>query len=84
MRVAILTTAFFHDAKEVTHMIDGKPVRGQDKIIFGGAERYTIDLCHLLQEDGHIVTVYQPFPGIPKPFAKKYKGITLVTRYKQK
>ena len=78
MKIAILTTAFFHDCKEVTHMIEGKQVRGSDKIIFGGAERYTIDLCHFLQQEGHIVTVYQPFPGIQQPFSKHYKGITFV------
>ncbi len=78
MRIAILTTAFFHDCKEVTHMIDGKLVGGSDKIIFGGAERYTIDLCHFLQQEGHIVTVYQPFAGIQQPFSKQYKGITFV------
>lgn len=78
MRISILTTSFFHDAKEVTRMVQGKPVKGKDKIIWGGAEKYTIDLCHLLQEDGHTVSVYQPFPGIPKPFSKQFKGITFV------
>ncbi len=78
MKIAILTTPFFHDCKEIARTIDGKAVRGKDKIIFGGAERYTIDLCRLFQEDGHIVTVYQPFLGIQKPFSKQYKGITFV------
>lgn len=76
MKIALLTTAFFHDAKEVTRMIDGKPVKGQDRIIFGGAERYTIDLCHFLQEEGHEIIVYQPFAGIQQTFTKQYKGIT--------
>lgn len=78
MRIAILTSPFFHDAQEVTRMIDGKPVKGKDRIIFGGGERYLIDLCHLLQSLGHIVTVYQPFYGINTPFTKEYKGIRFV------
>ena len=36
MNIAILTTPFFHDAKEVTRIIDGKKVQGKDRIIFGG------------------------------------------------
>lgn len=78
MRIAILTAPFFHDAKEVTRIIDGKPVKGKDRIIFGGGEKYLVDLVHLLQEQNHIVTVYQPFPGIPSPFTKQYKGINIV------
>lgn len=75
MRIAILSGPFFHDCKEVTRIINGQQVKGQDKIIFGGAERYMLDLCQLLQSMGHVVTVYQPFPGINKPFMKQYKGI---------
>lgn len=78
MRIAILTGPFFHDAKEVTRIVDGKPVKGKDKIIFGGAERYLIDLCKLLQSMKHTVTVYQPFSGINTPFTKDYKGIRFV------
>lgn len=78
MRIAILTSPFFHDCKEVTRTINGKSVKGKDKIIFGGAERYLMDLCHLLQSMNHIVTVYQPFYGINTPFAKEYKGIKFV------
>lgn len=78
MRVAILTTAFFHDCKEVSRNINGNIIRGTDKIIYGGAERYLVDLCKLLIEDGNLVTVYQPFPGIQQPFSKQYKGITFV------
>ncbi len=76
MNIAILTTPFFHDAKEVTRIIDGEKVQGKDRIIFGGGERYLLDLCKLIQDMGHGVTVYQPFPGIKKPFTKQYKGIT--------
>lgn len=79
MRIAILSTPFFHDAEEVIHVKDnGEKYKGKDKIIFGGAERYLIDLCMLLQSMGHIITVYQPFKGIKSPFAKVYKGITFV------
>lgn len=78
MRIAILSGPFFHDCKEVTKTENGKQVKGEDRIIFGGAERYLIDLCHLLQEFGHTVTVYQPFFGINNPFTKVYKGITFV------
>jgi glycosyltransferase involved in cell wall biosynthesis len=76
MNIAILTTPFFQDAKEVKRTIDGNQVQGQDRIIFGGAERYLVDLCELLTSMGHEVTVYQPFAGINKPFTKKYKNIT--------
>lgn len=76
MNIAILTTMFFQDAKEVTRTINGEKIHGQDKIIFGGAERYLVDLCELIMSMGHDVTVYQPFYGIKKPFTKEYKGIT--------
>ena len=78
MRIAILSGPFFHDAKEVTRTINGEKVQGQDKIIFGGAERLLLDLCRLLQSMGNIVTVYQPFFGINTPFTKEYKGIRFV------
>lgn len=76
MNIAILTTPFFQDCKEVSRIIDGEKVQGQDRIIFGGAERYLINLCELLLSMGHSATVYQPFYGINKPFTKEYKGIT--------
>lgn len=79
MRIAILISPFFHDAEEVMHIgRDGEKRKGKDRIIFGGAERYLIDLVEMLQSDGHIVTVYQPFPNIKTTFSKKYKGITFV------
>lgn len=78
MKIAILSGPFFHDCKEVTRTIDGQQIKGTDKIIFGGAERYLIDLCEMLQSMNHAVTVYQPFSGINKPFAKQYKGITFI------
>jgi glycosyltransferase involved in cell wall biosynthesis len=78
MRIAILSGPFFHDCKEVTRTVKGGKIQGTDRIIFGGAERYLIDLCELLMSMGHTVTVYQPFGGISKPFAKQYKGITFM------
>jgi len=75
MKIAILSGPFFHDVKEAKRTIEGKIVQGEDKIIFGGAERLLIDLCELLISQGHMVTVYQPFQGITIPFVKKYKGI---------
>lgn len=53
MRIGILTSYFYHKTKEYD---------GEDRIIFGGAERYLYELCRLLQEQGHQVTVYQPLP----------------------
>lgn len=53
MKIAILTSFFYHEIKEVS---------GQDRIIYGGAETYLISLCHLLQSEGHEVTVFQSMP----------------------
>jgi glycosyltransferase involved in cell wall biosynthesis len=78
MKISILTGPYFHDCKEVTREINGQKVHGQDRIIYGGAERVLRDLCALLQEDMHDIVVYQPFPGISAPFSKQYKGITFV------
>jgi len=50
-RVAILTSYFYQETKEV---------QGQDRVIWGGAERYLVDLCQFLQSEGHDVAVYQP------------------------
>ena len=76
MKIAILTTPFFQDCKEVTRTIDREKVRGTDRIIFGGAERYLVNLCEIITSMNHEVIVYQPFSGIDKPFTKVYKGIT--------
>lgn len=51
MRIAILTSFLFHKTTEFD---------GEDRIIMGGAERFMLELCHMLQEDGHIVQVFQP------------------------
>lgn len=65
LRVGILTSYFFHKTKEYD---------GEDRIIFGGAERYLYELCRFLQEEGHQVTVYQPLP-MNNPQVKTYTTI---------
>lgn len=50
MKIAVFTSYFYHSVKEV---------HGEDRIIFGGAERYLVELCYLLQSLGHRVDVYQ-------------------------
>lgn len=51
MRIAILTTNFFIKTKEFD---------GEDRIIFGGAERYLVELCKFFQAEGHHVEVFHP------------------------
>ncbi len=53
MKIAILTSYFFHEVKEI---------QGQDRVVWGGAERYLVELCHLLQSENHEVTVFQSLP----------------------
>jgi hypothetical protein len=53
MRIALLTSYFYHKTAEYD---------GEDRIIFGGAERALFELCRFLQEEGHEVTVFQPLP----------------------
>lgn len=65
LRIGILTSFFFHRTKEYD---------GDDRIIWGGAERYLHELCRLLQEQGHQVTVYQPLP-MNNPQVKSYASI---------
>jgi hypothetical protein len=50
MRIAVLTSLFYQETKEI---------QGRDRIIWGGAERYLVDLCKLLQSMNHDVAVYQ-------------------------
>ena len=50
LKIAVFTSYFYHSVKEV---------HGEDRIIFGGAERYLVELCYLLQSLGHRVDVYQ-------------------------
>lgn len=76
MKIAILTPAFYQDAKELG---------GEDTIIFGGAERYTVDFCHFLQSRGHSATVFQYIDNhrdgkrIPcGQITKQYAGINFV------
>lgn len=54
MRIAILSSYFFREVEEI---------HGQDRIIFGGAERYLIELVKFLETAGHEVAVYQPLDG---------------------
>jgi hypothetical protein len=54
MKISILTAYFYTKVKEV---------HGEDKIVFGGAERYLIEFCKLLQSLGHDVKVYQALAG---------------------
>jgi glycosyltransferase involved in cell wall biosynthesis len=53
MKIAVLTSYLYHEVKEVS---------GQDRIIWGGAERYLYELCQLLKTEGHEVAVYQCLP----------------------
>ena len=80
MKIAILSTYFYHEVKEVT---------GRDRIIFGGGERYLIELCKFLQAEGNEVAVYQPLPQttvvdgrqvrVPcGQIAKEYEGIPII------
>lgn len=50
MRIAILTSALYRELKELN---------GRDRIVFDGAARYLLELCRLLQAEGHYVGVYQ-------------------------
>ncbi len=50
MNIGILTSLLYHETAEV---------QGQDKIIWGGAERLLYELCKMLKDDGHSVTVFQ-------------------------
>ena len=50
MRIAILTSLLFHEVAEI---------HGKDRIVWGGAERYTYELTQLLSSMGHDVAVYQ-------------------------
>lgn len=48
--VAILTPNFYMECKEV---------HGKDRIVYGGSERYLVDFCAMLQENGIQVTLFQ-------------------------
>lgn len=68
MKISILTSVFYQKLKEV---------EGEDRIIFGGAERYLVELCKLLQDEGHTVIVYQG-ASCDNVINKKYMGIDIV------
>ncbi len=77
MKIAILSSYFFQEAKEL---------HGRDRIIFGGGERVLYELCKFLQSESHQVTVYQPIhppkdtnpKKIPGQIQKNYKGIPII------
>ncbi|MBA1335845.1 MAG: Glycosyl transferase, group 1 [Firmicutes bacterium] len=76
MKIDILSSYFYHAISEI---------HGYDRIIFGGGERYLIELCKFLQSEGHVVSVYQPISApagvdlksIPLQIQKKYQGIPI-------
>jgi glycosyltransferase involved in cell wall biosynthesis len=69
MKISILTAYFYTKVKEV---------HGEDKIVFGGAERYLIEFCKLLQSLGHDVKVYQALAGAKTNVEKFYEGIPII------
>lgn len=74
MRVAILTSYYYHAVEEI---------HGEDRIVFGGAERYQVELCRLLRDMGHEVIVYQALPDPPKGVkpqvvVKEYDGVPII------
>lgn len=50
MRIAILSSLIFQQVKE--H-------HGIDRIVWGGAERYLLELCNLMKAQGHEVELFQ-------------------------
>lgn len=74
MKIAILTSSFYTALQEV---------EGEDRIVYGGAEKYLYELCKFLQSDGHNVAVYQPIPGTYNgqkvgQVNKEYEGIPII------
>lgn len=80
MKIGVLSSYFYHQIKEL---------HGQDRIIFGGGEKYLFELCKFLQSEGHSCTVYQPIhpptdkngkpiKNLPTQIQKNYKGIPIV------
>lgn len=61
---------------------------GKDRIIHGGGDRYLVDFAHHLMDDGHHVTVFQPYYPIedfkgpyPQTIVKHYEGIEICCIY---
>lgn len=67
MKVGILTSLFFREIEEV---------HGRDRIIFGGAERYLVEFCRFLQDNGFDVHVFQPL-DIDYDIEKEFEGIKI-------
>ncbi|NPV72081.1 MAG: glycosyltransferase family 4 protein [Firmicutes bacterium] len=65
--IAILTSVFYQRTAELD---------GEDRVIWGGAERYLLELCRLLKEDGHAVRVYQAWSG-QQVVRKEYAGVPI-------
>lgn len=53
MNIAIMSSPVFHELKEL---------HGADRVIWGGAERYLLELCKLFDSLGHSITIYQQSP----------------------
>jgi glycosyltransferase involved in cell wall biosynthesis len=76
MKIALLSSYFYHAIKEI---------HGKDRIIWGGGERYLIELCNFLREEGHSIQIYQPISvpqgvdtkTIPQQIQKDFKGIPI-------
>lgn len=70
MKVDILTTHLFFQLKEI---------HGEDRIIFGGAERYIIELCRLLRDLGHEPTIYQGHREYKGTINREYDKIPVIS-----
>ncbi len=72
MKIGILTSLLFHSTEEI---------QGEDRIIWGGGEKYLFELCKFLQSEGHEVVVYQSLNqagAVSGNIGKKFKGIPVV------
>lgn len=74
MRIGILTSSFYTALKEV---------EGEDRIVYGGAEKYLYELCKFLQSENHDVAVYQPISDTYNgrrvgQVEKEYEGIPII------
>lgn len=82
MRVHILTTHFYYQLKEVEEYKlkkTGKEHPCKDRIIFGGAERYLVELAKLLMDCDCEVTVIQGHSGYPGEIRREYQDIKIIS-----
>ena len=70
--------------------IDSPRKLSEDRVIYGGGDRYLMDFAHHLQQDGHEVTVFEeygPVPGFNGPYeqqiVKEYEGVKFVCMFQQ-